>query len=140
MNISNSSGNLVQHFEMPVDILIVGTITYSIIFFIGVIGNLITICVLTHKDFRNFTNYLLANLSIADLMAVLIIVPTGLHDLYAKERWYLGQTMCYLVLFFENCFGIASILSILCISLERYYVVCQPLIAKSIISHSRTRK
>lgn len=141
MNISNvSSVKLVRHFEMPMDILLVGTITYSIIFFIGVIGNLVTICVLTRKNFTNFTNFLLANLSIADLMTVLICVPTGLHDLYAKERWYLGETMCYLVLFFENCFGIASILTILCISLERYYVICKPLIAKSIISHSRTLK
>ncbi len=140
MNGSNVTIRHVRNFEMPIDVIYTGTITYSIIFMIGIFGNLITICVLTRKNFTNFTNYLLANLSIADLMTLLICVPTGLHDLYAKERWHLGETMCYFILFFENCFGTASILSILFISLERFYVICRPLIAKSIISHSRTLK
>ncbi len=87
-----------------------------------------------------FKNYLLANLAVADTLTLLICIPTGLHDLYAKERWYFGKTMCYLILFIENCLGIASILSIIFISLERYLVICCPLRAKSIISHSRTLK
>ena len=127
--------------DMPLDCLIVGTLFYCTTFIIGVIGNLLVISVLLiQKDLRNFTNYLLANLSIADLLVLLFSVPTGLHDLFAKERWYLGRVMCYLTSFFENSMGIASVLSIFFITLERYYVICRPLRAKSVWTHSRTIK
>lgn len=45
-----------------------------------------------------------------------------------------------MVLFTENCLGNASILSIFFISLERYYVICKPLVAKSLMTQSRTLK
>ena len=63
------------------------------------------------KRLRNFTNYLLANLSVADLMVLIACVPSGIHDLFAKERWYLGKIMCYLIAWMENGANIASILS-----------------------------
>ena len=140
-NDTTLNGTLGVETEMPVDILIIGTFFYSIIFVIGVIGNLLVISVLLiEKDLRNFTNYLLANLSIADLLVLLTNVPTGLHDLYAKERWYLGSTMCYLTSFIENSCCIASVMSIFFITFERYFVICHPLSAKSIWTQSRTIK
>lgn len=127
--------------DMPLDIIIIGTFFYSMIFMVGVIGNLLVISVLLiEKDLRNFTNYLLANLSIADLLVLLTNVPTGLHDLFAKERWYLGSTMCYLTSFIENSCCIASVVSIFFITLERYFVICHPLSAKAIWTQSRTLK
>lgn len=127
--------------DMPLDIIIIGTFFYGLIFIIGIIGNLLVISVLMiEKDLRSFTNYLLANLSIADLMVLLTCVPTGLHDLFAKERWYLGRVTCYLIGFIENSMGIASILSIFFITLERYYVICKPLSVKSLMTQSRTLK
>lgn len=118
-NISNLTlfGNIsrrIVFIEMPLDIILYGSIFYIIIFLIGIIGNLLVIYVLTkEKELRNFTNYLLANLSVADLMVLFTCVPSALHDLFAKERWYLGKIMCYLIGFIENCMGIASILSML---------------------------
>lgn len=130
--------------EMPVmtlDIILYGTLFYSSIFVVGVCGNLLVIYVLLkEKELRNFTNYLLANLSIADLMVLFTCVPSGLHDLFAKERWYLGETACYLVGFIENCMGFASILSIFFIACDRYYVICKPLVVKAKMTQSRTLK
>lgn len=127
--------------EMPLDIVIVGTIAYVLIFIVGVCGNILVIYVLLkEKELRNFTNYLLANLSVADLMVLFTCVPSGLHDLFAKERWYLGEIPCYLVSFIENVMGISSILTIFFITCERYYVICRPMCVKSFMTQSRTLK
>ena len=127
--------------EMPLDVIIYGSIFYPIIFLIGITGNLLVIYVLLkEKQLRSFTNYLLANLSFADLMVLFTCVPSAFHDLFAKERWYLGKIACYLVTFIENCMGIASILSIFMIMFERYYVICRPLIVRSVITKSHILK
>ena len=141
---SNSSQPQQQQFQGPVmrlEIILYGVIFYTIIFFIGVCGNLLVIYVLLKKkELRNFTNYLLANLSVADLMVLFTCVPSGLHDLFAKERWYLGTAWCYLVAFIENGMGFASILSIFFITLDRYYVICKPLVVKAKMTQKRTLK
>lgn len=148
MNLTTSSFlNATQNFypssrpptkiEMPLDVIIYGCVFYTIIFLIGVTGNILVIYVLLkEKQLRSFTNYLLANLSIADLMVLFICVPSAFHDLFAKERWYLGKIPCYLISFIENCMGIASILSLFMITFERYYVICRPLKVKSLITKS----
>lgn len=124
----NTNNTAAPNIEMPLDIIIVGSALYMIVFLVGIVGNLSVIYVLTKdKGLRNFTNYLLANLSIADLLVLIACVPSGMHDLFAKERWYLGRVWCYMVVFIENCMGIASLLSIFFITMERFYVICRPL-------------
>ena len=136
-----SPSNQTDHNGMPTDLLIIGTFCYSLVFLIGIVGNLLVLYVLSiEKDLRNFTNYLLANLSIADSLTLVICIPVGLHDLYAKERWYLGAVSCYLIVFIESSLGVASILSIFFITLERFYVICRPLDVKSLMTQSRTLK
>lgn len=73
---------------MTLDLILYGTIFYTSIFIIGVTGNfLVLFVIMKEKELRNFTNYLLANLSVADLLVLLTCVPSGIHDLFAKERW-----------------------------------------------------
>jgi hypothetical protein len=67
------------------------------------------------------------NLSVADLLVLLTCVPTGMHDLFARERWYPGMIMCHLIAFIENCMSFASILFIFFITLGRYLIICKPL-------------
>lgn len=127
--------------QMTLDLILYGSFFYIVIFIIGVTGNLLVIYVLMkEKELRNFTNYLLANLSLADLMVLFTCVPSGLHDLFAKERWYLGKIMCYSIAFVENCMGFASILSIFFITCDRFYVICKPLTVKAVMTSSRTFK
>ena len=83
MNITNLTTNSTNtlnvtppKFELSLAIILYGAVSYSLIFVIGVFGNLMVIYVLLkEKELRNFTNYLLANLSIADLMVLFACVP-----------------------------------------------------------------
>ena len=68
--------------EMPIDVIIYGSFFYVTIILVGISGNLLVIYVLfKEKQLRSFTNYLLANLSFADLMVLLTCTPTAIHDL-----------------------------------------------------------
>lgn len=81
--------------EPPMYILSMVGLFYTIIFLSGVIGNILVIfVVLRNKDMRNPTNYFLVNLSVADLMVLIVCMPSAFVDLYAKEVWYFGSAMC----------------------------------------------
>ena len=82
-NISNFSRVPGPHYEMTLDLILYGTVFYTFIFIIGVTGNfLVLYVIMKEKALRNFTNYLLANLSVADLMVLITCVPSGIHDLF----------------------------------------------------------
>lgn len=63
---------------------------------LGVIGNvMVPIVILKTKDMRNSTNIFLVNLSIADLMVLLVCTPTVLVEVNSKpETWVLGKELC----------------------------------------------
>ncbi|KAK3918702.1 Neuropeptide Y receptor type 1 [Frankliniella fusca] len=62
---------------------------------IGVIGNvMVPLVILKSRDMRNSTNIFLTNLSIADLMVLLVCTPTVLVEVNSKpETWVLGSEM-----------------------------------------------
>jgi 7 transmembrane receptor (rhodopsin family) len=63
---------------------------------IGVVGNvMVPIVILKSKDMRNSTNIFLMNLSVADLMVLLVCTPTVLVEVNSPpEVWVLGEEMC----------------------------------------------
>lgn len=75
----------------------IATVTImSIILLVGITGNVLVPIVIAHsKDLRNSTNIFLVNLALADLLVILICLPTGFVELHATPGvWYLGETMC----------------------------------------------
>lgn len=55
----------------------------------------VPIVIMKTKDMRNSTNIFLTNLSIADLLVLLVCTPTVLVEVNSKpETWVLGQEMC----------------------------------------------
>uniref|UniRef100_A0A1B0C006 G-protein coupled receptors family 1 profile domain-containing protein n=1 Tax=Glossina palpalis gambiensis TaxID=67801 RepID=A0A1B0C006_9MUSC len=66
-----------------------------IILLLGVIGNvMVPVVIIRTKDMRNSTNIFLTNLSIADLLVLLVCTPTVLVELNTKpETWALGPEM-----------------------------------------------
>ncbi|KAF5303147.1 hypothetical protein FQR65_LT08310 [Abscondita terminalis] len=110
-----------------------------IIMCLGVIGNvMVPIVIFKTKDMRNSTNIFLVNLSVADLMVLLVCTPTVLVEVNSKpETWVLGEEMCKAVPFVELTVAHASVLTILAISFERYYAICKPLKAGYICTKAR---
>lgn len=71
------------------------TVVNAVIFLTGVVGNIMVIIVVIRvRDMRTTTNYFLVNLSVADLLVLLICQPSALLEFYAKDRWYIGETLC----------------------------------------------
>lgn len=63
---------------------------------VGVGGNvLVPVVVMRTRDLRSSTNLLLVNLAAADLLVLLVSLPTALIELHSRpETWVLGEPMC----------------------------------------------
>ncbi|XP_072042443.1 growth hormone secretagogue receptor type 1-like [Amphiura filiformis] len=118
--------NDTQH--LPNSVLVIASIAYVSLFFFGVSGNtLVAFVIWRNVDMRSSTNYFLVNLCIADLLVLIVCMPSGLLDTFVPNQWLLGKTMCYAVPFLENVTAQASILTLMAIAVERYYVIWRPL-------------
>lgn len=71
------------------------TVFYALVFLFGVVGNVLVIYViLRNSDMLTATNLFLMNLSVADLLVLLICMPSSLIEFLAKDVWLLGAFMC----------------------------------------------
>lgn len=100
-NFTNSSfemadTNFTEFTEIPYYIKATSMTFCIAIMCLGVIGNvMVPIVILKTKDMRNSTNIFLVNLSIADLMVLLVCTPTVLVEVNSKpETWVLGKELC----------------------------------------------
>lgn len=82
--------------EFPLYIRVNVTVICVMILIVGVLGNLLVVIVVwKNQDMRNSTNYLLVNLSIADMLVLIVCLPTILVDINSQpEVWNMGQVMC----------------------------------------------
>nr|ALM88301.1 neuropeptide receptor A6-A [Chilo suppressalis] len=134
-----SNGNFTEYAEIPYYIKATSMTFCIAIMCLGVIGNvMVPIVILKTKDMRNSTNIFLVNLSIADLMVLLVCTPTVLVEVNSKpDTWVLGKELCLAVPFVELTVTHASVLTILAISFERYYAICEPLRAGYVCTKTR---
>ena len=70
------------------------SLLYISVFIVGTIGNVLVVLVVfrTH-EMRNTTNFFLVNLSVADLLVILVCMPSAFVDIFSKEVWYLGPVI-----------------------------------------------
>lgn len=102
----NGSDDSVIDFDMSLYIYVWVTFTNVAIFLAGIFGNIMVILVvLKVKQMKTHMNYLLLNLSFADLLVLIICQPSALLEFYAKDRWYMGLVMCeYIYNIYHNFF------------------------------------
>ncbi len=92
MNVSNEDTTVLPYYMY---IYIIVTLFYIVVFAVGVCGNMLVIYVIvTNPDMRTATNVFLGNLSVADLLVLLVCMPPALVELHARDVWYLGDTLC----------------------------------------------
>lgn len=82
--------------KLPLYMRIVATFACLVIFIVGVTGNLLVpLVVIKTKYLRNSTNLFLINLSMADLLVLLVCMPIVFVELHSRpETWLLGESMC----------------------------------------------
>ncbi|XP_031828214.1 ecdysis triggering hormone receptor isoform X2 [Nomia melanderi] len=126
-------------YMLPAYIRTTSMVVCIIVMVLGIIGNLmVPLVVFRAKDMRNSTNIFLVNLSVADLCVLLICTPTVLVEVNSGPQvWPLGEHMCKAVPFVELTVAHASVLTILAISFERYYAICEPLRAGYVCTKAR---
>ena len=95
INASSFSGDQ-SGLRLPLYLRCTATTICVILLIIGCAGNmLVPFVVLKTKDLRNSTNIFLINLSISDILVLIISTPTVLIELHSQpEVWFLGSFVC----------------------------------------------
>ncbi|XP_034435681.1 trace amine-associated receptor 1-like [Hippoglossus hippoglossus] len=90
-------------------------------------GNLLVITSIVYfKQLHTPTNYLILSLAMADLLLGALVLQFNLA-LSVQSCLYFGDLVCKMRRSFDISLVMASIMNLCCISIDRYYAVCQPL-------------
>ncbi|XP_055339429.1 thyrotropin-releasing hormone receptor-like isoform X2 [Paramacrobiotus metropolitanus] len=127
--------------EFPLHYRVIATMVHTIIFILGVVGNLVLVFVAYKtKALQTPTYRFLISLAIADLLVLISAVPEALIFHHVGKRWVAGQIACSLFVF-TNFLGInAGSISILAFSVEMYVAICRPLTAQKYCTMPRTNQ
>ncbi|XP_031622005.1 uncharacterized protein LOC116340015 isoform X2 [Contarinia nasturtii] len=100
---------------------------HTLVFAVGSIGNiLVCIAVYANTSMRTITNIFIVNLAIADLLVIILCLPTTvLWDI--TETWFFGEAMCKVILYLQTVSVTVSVLTLTFISIDRWYAICFPL-------------
>lgn len=94
-------------------------ITHIVTFLVGVVGNVVVIITWAGRGkFRSPTAAFLVSLACADLLLLVIYVPLEVVN-YFVITWDSDGTICKLSSYVETLSGMASVLNLVAVSIER---------------------
>ena len=106
------------------------SILAAIIMLIAAAGNIIVIwIVLTNPRMRTVTNYFLLNLAVADTMIATIDMPS-MFTYIVTDNWPFGLVGCKIAKFVANLSAVASILSLMAVTVDRFRAIVHPLLPR----------
>ena len=121
-------------------------VTANIISCYGIVGNILSIIVLSHRQMRNSTSYYLISLAIYDMLVLLFMslflaIPTIYLEKDILEGYFFAYP--YMHPFVYPIALIAqtgTVYTILAFTVERYIAVCRPLHAANTCTMARTKR
>ncbi|KAJ6660952.1 hypothetical protein lerEdw1_016972 [Lerista edwardsae] len=123
----------------PVPLLTTVTVTCVLLFVVGILGNMMTMLVVSKfQSMRTTTNLYLSSMAFSDLL-IFLCMPLDLFRLWQYRPWNFGDLLCKLFQFVSESCTYATILNITALSVERYFAVCFPLRAKVVITKGKVR-
>ncbi|XP_061084752.1 melanopsin-A [Conger conger] len=117
------------HYTIGVVILVIG-IT-------GMVGNFLVIYAFSRsRSLRTPGNTFIINLAITDFLMCVTQAPifftTSMH-----KRWIFGEKGCELYAFCGALFGICSMITLMVIAIDRYFVITRPLASIGVLSRKK---
>lgn len=126
-----------NYYSIP--LLTVITTACTVLFLVGVAGNVMTILVVSkYRDMRTTTNLYLCSMAVSDLL-IFLCMPLDLYRMWRYRPWRFGDALCKLFQFVSESCTYSTILSITALSVERYLAICFPLRAKALVTKRRVR-
>ena len=130
MGSSNYSCHLI-----PDDAILVVYVTIIICNFVG--NGLVLSIIISKRRMRTFTNYMLMNLSIADLaiglFCMTLEIPMEIHP----HVWIYGTLFCHFLYPIQTATVYASVLTLVVLSCSRYYAIVHPYSIQPTTRHAR---
>ena len=102
-------------------------VMFSIIFFVGLVGNSLVFLVLSlNKKMKSVNNVFILMLAIADLIFISFCIPLEVVDLVSSS-WPLGPAMCKVSGYVFDVAGYLTVYTLVLMTLGRYLAVVYPL-------------
>ncbi|XP_060745873.1 opsin 4b [Tachysurus vachellii] len=103
----------------------------------GMVGNfLVMYAFCKSRSLRTPANMFIINLAITDFLMCVTQTPTFFITSMNK-RWIFGEKGCELYAFCGALFGMCSMITLMVIAVDRYFVITQPLASIGKMSHKR---
>ena len=139
-NYTNNSSESLQLGSSPLPVFIGLTIANVLAAFFGTLGNtLVIISIIINRGMRSTTNFFIASLAGADLIVTSICMPLFyVYNVVMWPVWPFGNAGCRILSYLVHMSVMASALSLLAISYDRFISVFFPM--KRLITPSRAKK
>ncbi|XP_032408402.1 melanopsin-A-like [Xiphophorus hellerii] len=103
----------------------------------GVLGNFLVIYAFSRsRSLRTPANMFIINLAVTDLLMCLTQSPV-FFTTSMNKRWIFGEKGCELYAFCGALFGICSMITLMVIAIDRYFVITRPLTSIGVLSRKR---
>uniref|UniRef100_A0A914VFD1 G-protein coupled receptors family 1 profile domain-containing protein n=1 Tax=Plectus sambesii TaxID=2011161 RepID=A0A914VFD1_9BILA len=128
MNASRNDDELEQLTVRTTAELVLGTLTYIVIIFMTISGNiLVVMAVMNYRPLKKVQNYFLVSLAASDLCVATLVMPLHVVKFLAGGRWLLGVAVCQMFTTFDILCCTASILNLCAIAIDRYWAIHNPI-------------
>ncbi|XP_004712722.1 olfactory receptor 4F15-like [Echinops telfairi] len=99
----------------------------TMFYFVTIMGNLIIVFTVTlDANLRSPMYFLLANLSIIDMVFCSITAPKMIYDIFKKHK-AISFGGCIAQIFFSHAVGGAEMVLLIAMAFDRYVAICKPL-------------